>query len=312
MVAAPAPAAAAAAAGAAAAAAAAAARAPVEDQKKPTKVTNKGHDPQMKGLLVLEAIPDSPDLGMVYIGRNAEQNERLSFSFSKPSDIWMHAEGMPGAHVLLRLPNKASSMDQSSFQEDSSRGKTRVESPLKEGPAGGPSGGALAFAADCAAYFSKCKTQRQVPVVCTTAGQLTKPWGSPLGTVAIRGKTHRLTGRPSRAAPRISEAILKRREQNEKKKTKNTEGSTGQNHAVAAAKAPAADPATTAPEATNAEAATAAPTVATAASNIVAARDAAASATPNATGAGLVGGATAIAAEQEQTEQQSCSSNSSI
>lgn len=123
------------------------------------------------------------------------QNERLSFSFSKPSDIWMHAEGVPGAHVLLRLPKKASSMDESPFQEDSSQGKTRVELPLKESPAGGPPRAALAFAADCAAYFSKGKTQRQVPVVCTTAGQLTKPLGSPLGTVAIRGKTHRLTGR---------------------------------------------------------------------------------------------------------------------
>ena len=37
-------------------------------------------------------------------GRTAAENHRLTFHESDPDDLWLHARGVPGAHVLLRCP----------------------------------------------------------------------------------------------------------------------------------------------------------------------------------------------------------------
>ena len=37
-------------------------------------------------------------------GRTAAENHRLTFHESAPDDMWLHARGVPGAHVLLRCP----------------------------------------------------------------------------------------------------------------------------------------------------------------------------------------------------------------
>ena len=39
-----------------------------------------------------------------YVGRSPKDNERLTFSVARPNDYWFHARGIPGAHVILRLP----------------------------------------------------------------------------------------------------------------------------------------------------------------------------------------------------------------
>ena len=38
----------------------------------------------------------------IYVGKNNLQNDDLTFRTGKPSDIWFHANDMPGSHVLLR------------------------------------------------------------------------------------------------------------------------------------------------------------------------------------------------------------------
>ena len=38
----------------------------------------------------------------IYVGKNNLQNDELTFRIGKPSDIWFHANDMPGSHVLLR------------------------------------------------------------------------------------------------------------------------------------------------------------------------------------------------------------------
>ena len=38
----------------------------------------------------------------VLLGRSAAQNEHLTFKIAGPDDIWMHARGTPGAHVVVR------------------------------------------------------------------------------------------------------------------------------------------------------------------------------------------------------------------
>ncbi|MCF8216408.1 MAG: NFACT RNA binding domain-containing protein [Chlorobium sp.] len=38
----------------------------------------------------------------LYIGKNAKNNEQLTFAFAKPNDIWLHARGCSGSHCVLR------------------------------------------------------------------------------------------------------------------------------------------------------------------------------------------------------------------
>ena len=38
----------------------------------------------------------------IYVGKNNTQNDELTFRFADPDDIWMHANDMPGSHVILR------------------------------------------------------------------------------------------------------------------------------------------------------------------------------------------------------------------
>ncbi len=39
---------------------------------------------------------------VLYVGKNARNNEQLTFSFAKPNDIWLHARGTAGSHCILR------------------------------------------------------------------------------------------------------------------------------------------------------------------------------------------------------------------
>lgn len=42
------------------------------------------------------------DSAMLFIGKNAENNELLTFGFAKPDDIWLHARGTSGSHCVLK------------------------------------------------------------------------------------------------------------------------------------------------------------------------------------------------------------------
>lgn len=39
----------------------------------------------------------------ILIGRSARQNDHLTFKLARPWDLWLHVQGRPGAHVLIRL-----------------------------------------------------------------------------------------------------------------------------------------------------------------------------------------------------------------
>ncbi|MFQ5992651.1 MAG: NFACT family protein, partial [Nitrospiraceae bacterium] len=43
----------------------------------------------------------------IYVGRNARENEELTFRFAKSDDMWLHAQGTPGSHVIIRLDKGA-------------------------------------------------------------------------------------------------------------------------------------------------------------------------------------------------------------
>ena len=48
----------------------------------------------------------------IFIGKNGKNNDLLTFSFAHKWDIWMHAQGVPGSHVIIRVPNKNSNPPQ--------------------------------------------------------------------------------------------------------------------------------------------------------------------------------------------------------
>ena len=42
----------------------------------------------------------------IFVGKNNQQNEMLTFKMASPSDWWFHAKKMPGSHVLVRTQGK--------------------------------------------------------------------------------------------------------------------------------------------------------------------------------------------------------------
>ena len=39
----------------------------------------------------------------IYVGRNARENDELTFGLAKSDDLWLHARSTPGSHVVVRL-----------------------------------------------------------------------------------------------------------------------------------------------------------------------------------------------------------------
>jgi predicted ribosome quality control (RQC) complex YloA/Tae2 family protein len=39
----------------------------------------------------------------IYIGRDAKSNDHLTFNIADKEDIWMHAKGVPGSHIVIRV-----------------------------------------------------------------------------------------------------------------------------------------------------------------------------------------------------------------
>lgn len=40
---------------------------------------------------------------VVYIGKDAKSNDYLTFKMADGEDIWLHAKGVPGSHVVIRV-----------------------------------------------------------------------------------------------------------------------------------------------------------------------------------------------------------------
>jgi predicted ribosome quality control (RQC) complex YloA/Tae2 family protein len=56
------------------------------------------------------------DGSTIWVGRGPKANDRLTFGFAKGADLWLHARGSPGAHVLLvagggRAPSSEAVLD---------------------------------------------------------------------------------------------------------------------------------------------------------------------------------------------------------
>jgi hypothetical protein len=102
----------------------------------------------------------------------------LTFHQARQKDIWMHARGTPGAHVLV--------LDR--------RGSIR------------PTENCLEFAAHLAAFYSDGRAENQVPVTLAEPKHLLKPKGAPLGAVKLRQEIQVLYGCPDRVPRDLVEA----------------------------------------------------------------------------------------------------------
>jgi hypothetical protein len=108
------------------------------------------------------------------VGRNARENQHLTFQVARPEDLWFHARDVPGSHVVLRD---------------------------NEGRAGAED---LREAAEVAAFFSEARSQTKVDVHATRRKHVRPARGGP-GRVFI-GHSETL-----RVAPRDPEGRLRRR-----------------------------------------------------------------------------------------------------
>jgi len=40
----------------------------------------------------------------IYVGRSPRENAEVTFRIARPGDLWFHARGVPGSHVVLQPP----------------------------------------------------------------------------------------------------------------------------------------------------------------------------------------------------------------
>ena len=98
----------------------------------------------------------------VWAGKSGENNDLLSTRHTAKNDLWFHARGVGGSHVVLKIGT----------------GKGEVSKQ------------AIEQAAGIAAYYSKMKKSKLVPVTMCEGKYVRKPKGVPAGTVMVeREKT---------------------------------------------------------------------------------------------------------------------------
>ena len=103
-----------------------------------------------------------PEGWVVLVGRTDADNDRLSLEVARPADYWFHVHGMSGGHAVLRA------------REDAE-----------------PDRRTLDRAASLAVWHSKARGGGVTPVTCARGGDVSKPRGAPVGTVAVRRETTR-------------------------------------------------------------------------------------------------------------------------
>ena len=107
---------------------------------------------------------ESYDGMVIYVGKNARDNDNLSIRFARGNDWWFHVAGVQGSHVLVRTEKKA---DQQVLKQET-----------------------ILDAATLAVYFSKARKATRADVHYTQAKNIRKSKKAPAGQVIVNnGKT---------------------------------------------------------------------------------------------------------------------------
>ncbi len=93
----------------------------------------------------------------VFVGRDGSDNDRTTFEFARPYELWFHAQQCPGSHVVMKYPNK-------SFE---------------------PSKQEIEETASLAARYSKARNNSLVPVIYTQRKYVRKPRKAKAGLVSV-------------------------------------------------------------------------------------------------------------------------------
>ena len=93
----------------------------------------------------------------VYAGKDSKSNDLLTTQFAKNDDLWFHARGASGSHVIIRRQNKNEVIPKNIIEQ----------------------------AASIAAFYSKLKHSKLVPVAYTEKKYVIKRKGMPPGTVQL-------------------------------------------------------------------------------------------------------------------------------
>ena len=93
----------------------------------------------------------------IFVGRDGADNDRTTFDFAKPYELWFHTQQCAGSHVVMKFPNK-------SFE---------------------PSKREIAETAAVAAFHSKARNDSMVPVIYTERKYVRKPRKAKAGLVTV-------------------------------------------------------------------------------------------------------------------------------
>jgi len=69
--------------------------------------------PQLAGIRVLT----SADGWSILVGKTARDNDRLTFKLAGPDDLWLHAAGTTGAHVVVRTAERRDEVPETTLKE---------------------------------------------------------------------------------------------------------------------------------------------------------------------------------------------------
>lgn len=95
----------------------------------------------------------------IYLGRSGGENETITFDVATAGDLWLHARGVPGSHVIVRTHGDTGIPDE-----------------------------ALTRGAELAAYFSSARTSGRVEVDITERRHVRKIKGAGPGMVTYRNE----------------------------------------------------------------------------------------------------------------------------
>ena len=117
----------------------------------PRPRSRRGDEPERLPYRTFRSLPGVS----ILVGKGAAENDALTRTVARGNDVWLHARGVPGAHVVVRM-----------------------------GRSPGPDQETLLDAAHLAAHFSDARGAPQVDVAWTRARYVRKPKGSAPGAVS--------------------------------------------------------------------------------------------------------------------------------
>jgi predicted ribosome quality control (RQC) complex YloA/Tae2 family protein len=123
-------------------------------ERRPS-IPRKAEGPEPRRFVSTEGLP-------ILVGRDNEGNDHLTVHLARSDDLWLHAEGFPGSHVVVRMQARTGGVPR----------QTLIE------------------AAKLAAYYSQARNHGKVSVSYTLKKYVRKPRKSAPGLVTV---THEKT-----------------------------------------------------------------------------------------------------------------------